>query len=155
MGNSVVENLFYTEEVVGSNPAPSTKYAYDLGVIAALQKLAVSDDWIRARTQGGIQHRAIAQGRDAPAVAAVQGLEGATPAGRRQAVQQTAQAHGAAGRPSPIGGTGAELSPPKRPAAVPAAKASVLKGKLKPALLAGAGLGVGTMLAGSGDQSYR
>ena len=58
MGNSAAECLLYTEKVAGSNPAPSTNYSYDLGVIEAFKKIgmykgAVSPAWSRKGVRAG------------------------------------------------------------------------------------------------------
>jgi len=92
---------------------------HDLGLV----KIAIEPARAIDRTIQGIYHRQAAQGLPTIPEADLrkkltQGMEGATtPFARRKVIQDLAAAQGVAGRPSPLGGTRAAVSPPKpRPA---------------------------------------
>jgi len=139
--------------------------AYNTGSRAALEalgfsKTAVSNEWIRQMTTSGIAGRQAAKG-----------LEGATakeigrtlnpalnkasnPAERLQAVRQTANQQGVAGRPVPVEGTAAAANPPRPRQAAPAPEPSTGRNPswMTPAGLLGGGVGLGVLMTNSNNQ---
>lgn len=167
----MVECLPYTEKVAGSNPASSTGYSYDLGMAEALRKIgmfkgAVSQKWMLDRMSSGIAHRQAARGIEGGSAQQIaRSLEphvsSTARPDRMQMVQQAKKEFNVGGRSEPFGGTAAAKQPPApRPAdyqpkvdlSKPKPK-GMMSGSKTPYMLAGGGIGLGAMMANSGNNT--